>query len=184
MNKDYNQSLETQTMLESTQVDHTLETQSISSQDSPRLSFSSISSLVSQSIQQVQENDVSYINSQQQSQQEQEPIKYDDIKPLESDMLEIFTKEEQYYLIILMKYRKILEESYSFKVMNHQSQIHLDDPTPYIYKESDSIPIPSIKPHECVIVDRAMLQKREEVLRALDRPYHPLFYTSFSESSS
>lgn len=82
-------------MLESTQVDHTLETQSISSQDSPRLSFSSISTLASQTTLQVQENNVSYINSQKQTQEQQEPVYYAEIKPLEGELLEIFTKEEQ-----------------------------------------------------------------------------------------
>lgn len=60
--------------------------------------------------------------------------------------------------------------------------MQLDDPTPYLYKESDRL-VPqlthALQSISCSIVDKQVLQKREQVLQSLRRPYHPLFYTTF-----
>lgn len=54
----------------------------------------------------------------------------------------------------------------------------LDDPTPFIYSELQAVKAPAVREVECVVIDKQRLEKREEVLRSLSRPYHPLFYTT------
>ena len=56
----------------------------------------------------------------------------------------------------------------------------LDDPSPWIHSELPSIKKPALREMECVIVDKRRLKRRQEVLEALSKPYHPLFYTTMN----
>ena len=43
-------------------------------------------------------------------------------------------------------------------------------------------PPPEIQSIDCIVVDKEMLYKRIQVLNSLNRPYHPLLYTTFSNN--
>ena len=157
----------------------TLETQSIHSQYQPRLSFSSVTTLITQTSLYEQEEDP---QPSQSNENQYHPVQYEEIQPLEQDLKELYTEEELYSFIILLMYRKQLETIYSLRPTLPIPNTKLEDPTPYLHSEMKPIPPPEIQSLDCIVVDKEMLDKRIQVLHSLNRPYHPLLYTSFSNN--
>lgn len=78
--------------------------------------------------------------------------------------------------------RNQLKEIYTLNATN-EKKINLEDPTPYLFKESGRISKPIVATIDCTIVDKQRLEQQQVILEALNRPYHPLLYTSFSETN-
>ena len=157
----------------------TLETQSIHSQYQPRLSFSSVTTLITQTSLSEQEEDP---QPSQSNENQYHSGQYEEIQPLEQDIKELYTEEELYSFFIPILYRKQLETTYSLRPTLPIPNTKLEDPTPYLHSEMKPIPPPEIQSLDCIVVDKEMLDKRIQVLYSLNRPYHPLLYTSFSNN--
>ena len=163
--------LETEYVPETTDVEHTLESQSTTTLIHPRLSFSSITSLGSQTSLPIQENGDDEIN----------PIKnveFSEIESKEEELKELYTEEELYTTLCNLRHRNQLKDVF-YVSTSKSCRVQMEDPTPYLYKESSRLPIPPIPTVECSRIDRDRLNERQVILEQLNRPYHPLLYTSF-----
>ena len=79
--------------------------------------------------------------------------------------------------------RKQIEQQFQLNVLNkNDTQPRLDDPSPYLYHNVKTIPIPEVKSLDCRVVDKKRLEERQQVLNALRRPYHPLLYCTIELS--
>lgn len=113
-------------------------------------------------------------------------ISREDIEKEEKDLKEVFSPEELYFVSFRCYiYSEQLWNCSIPKVRNAQDVSSLlDDPTPFIYTDSQSIKVPAAREVECVVVDKQRLEKREEVLKSLSRPYHPFFYTTVNRTEN
>ena len=139
-----------------------------------RLSIESVSSLQTQETLSVREEDKEDTLSVS-------SISREDIEKEEKDLKEVFSPEELFFLVaipVIIRSEQLWNCTIP-KVRNAQDVASLlDDPTPFIYSESQAVKAPAVREVECVVIDKQRLEKREEVLRSLSRPYHPLFYTT------
>ena len=78
-------------------------------------------------------------------------------------------------------YRNQLKDIFKLNITNN-TRIKLEDPTPYIFVESEIPSDPPVQTVNCRIIDKTMLEKRQNVLNHLNRPYHPLLYTTFEKT--
>ena len=101
MNTTHIESVEPEAIPETTDVEHTLETQSELFQFPPRLSSSSISSLVSQTTLGLKSKEVAKLEIHPIL---TEPIQYSEIESKEKDLEELYTEEELYDFIYILKF--------------------------------------------------------------------------------
>ena len=94
------ETVEPEAIPETTDVEHTLETQSELFQFPPRLSSSSISSLVSQTTLGLKSREVTKLEIHPTL---TEPIQYTEIETKEKDLEELYTEEELYDFIYLFR---------------------------------------------------------------------------------